>query len=76
MNLDTNTLQTKTVGEIVKVLKRTKGIVKGNSRYARDIIREAEMVIAAFEEAEKKTKKGCPEVLSNRSLTKPYTVNL
>ena len=73
MNLDTNILQTKTVGEIVKVLKRA---TKENTRCAKGIIRDAEMVIAAFEKAERKTKRVSQEVLSNRSLTTPYTVNL
>ena len=76
MNLDTSILQTKTVGEIVRVLKKAKGIAKENTRCAKDIVREAEMVIAAFEKAERKTKKVSQEVLSNRSLTTPYTVNL
>ena len=76
MNLNTSILQTKTVGEIVKVLKKAKGIAKENTRGAEDIIREAEMVIAAFEKAERKTRRVSQEVLSNRSLTTPYTVNL
>ena len=76
MNLNTSILQTKTVGEIVKVLKKARGIAKVNTRGAEDIIREAEMVIAAFERAERKTKRVSKEVLSNRSLSKPYTVNL
>ena len=76
MNLNTSILQTKTVGEIVKVLKKARGIAKVNTRGAEDIIREAEMVIAAFERAERKTKRVSQEVLSNRSLSTPYTVNL
>ena len=73
MNLNTSILQTKTVGEIVKVLKRA---TKENTICAKGIIRDAEMVIAAFEKAERKTKRVSQEVLSNRSLTTPYTVNL
>jgi hypothetical protein len=76
MSLDTSILQTKTVGEIVEVLKRARGIAKENTRCAKGIVREAEMVIAAFEKAERKTKRVSKEVLSNRSLSKPYTVNL
>tara|TARA_R100001143_G_C3252434_1_gene84140 strand:+ start:428 stop:529 length:102 start_codon:yes stop_codon:yes gene_type:complete len=33
-------------------------------------------VIAAFEEADRKIKRGCPEIVSNRNLKKPYTLNL
>ena len=69
MNLDTSILQTKTVGEIVRVLKKAKGIAKENTRCAKGIIRDAEMVIEAFEKAERKTKRVSQEVLSNRSLT-------
>ena len=76
MNLDTSILQTKTAGEIVKVLKKARGIAKENTRCAKDIVLEAEMVIAAFERAERKTKRVSKEVLSNRSLSKPYTVGL
>ena len=76
MNLDTSLLQTKTAKEIVRVLKKTKGIAKQDTRCYKSIIREAEEVIAAFEKAERKTKRGCPEVLSNRNLRKPYAVNL
>ena len=73
MNLDTSILQTKTVGEIVRVLKRA---TKENTRCAKGIIRDAEMVIAAFEKADRKRRRVSAEVLSNRSLSKPYTVGL
>jgi hypothetical protein len=76
MDLDTSILQTKTVRAIVRVLKRSKGIAKENTRYSKGIIREMEEVIAAFDKAERKTKRGCPEVLSNRNLKRPYTLNL
>jgi len=35
-----------------------------------------EEVIAAFEKAERKPKKGRQKVVSNRNLRRPYTVNL
>ena len=35
-----------------------------------------EMVIAAFEKADRKRRRVSAEVLSNRSLSKPYTVGL
>ena len=73
MNLNTSILQTKTVGEIIGVLKRA---TRENTRCAKGILRDAEVVIVAFEKAERKTKRAPKEVLSNRSLTKPYTVNL
>jgi len=76
MDLDTSILQTKTVREIVRVLKKTKGIARKDTRYSKGIIREMEEVIAAFEKAERKPKKGRQKVVSNRNLTRPYTVNL
>jgi len=76
MDLDTSILQTKTVREIVRVLKKTKGIAKQDTRCYKSITREAEEVIAAFEMADRKAKRGCPKVLSNRNLSRPYTVNL
>ena len=76
MDLDTSILQTKTVREIVRVLKRAKGIANKNTRYSKGIIREMEEVIAAFEKAERKPKKGRQKVVSNRNSTRPYTINL
>jgi len=76
MDLDTSLLQTKTAKEIVRVLKKTKGIANKNTRCYKSIIREADEVVAAFEEADRKIKRGCPEIISNRNLTKPYTLNL
>ena len=76
MDLDTSLLQTKTAKEIVRVLKKTKGIARKDTRCYRSIIREADEVIAAFEEADRKIKRGCPEIVSNRNLKKPYTLNL
>ena len=76
MNLDTSILQTKTAGEIIRVLKKARGIAKENTRCAKDIVLEAEMVIAAFEKADRKRRRVSAEVLSNRSLSKPYTVGL
>ena len=76
MDLDTSILQTKTVREIVRVLKKTKGIARKDTRCSKSIIREAEEVVAAFEKAERKPKKGRQKVVSNRNLRRPYTVNL
>ena len=76
MDLDTSILQTKTVREIVRVLKRTKGIARKDTRCSKSIIREAEEVVAAFEKAERKPKKGRQKVVSNRNSTRPYTINL
>ena len=76
MDLDTSILQTKTVRAIVRVLKRSKGIAKENTRYSKGIIREMVEVIAAFEKAERKPKKGRQKAVSNRNLRRPYTVNL
>ena len=76
MDLDTSILQTKTVRAIVRVLKRAKGIANKNTRYSKGIIREMEEVIAAFEKAERKPKKGRQKVVSNRNSTRPYTINL
>jgi hypothetical protein len=53
-----------------------KRATRENTRCAKGILRDAEVVIVAFEKAERKTKRAPKEVLSNRSLTKPYTVNL
>ena len=76
MDLDTSILQTKTVRAIVRVLKRAKGIANKNTRYSKGIIREMVEVIAAFEKAERKPKKGRQKVVSNRNSTRPYTINL
>ena len=76
MDLDTSILQTKTVRAIVRVLKRAKGIARKDTRCSKSIIREAEEVVAAFENAERKPKKGRQKVVSNRNLRRPYTVNL
>ena len=76
MDLDTSILQTKTVREIVRVLKKTKGIARKDTRCSKSIIREAEEVVAAFEKAERKPKKGRQKDVSNRNLRRPYTVNL
>jgi len=76
MDLDTSILQTKTVRAIVRVLKRSRGIAKENTRYSKGVIREMEEVIAAFEKAKREPKKGRQRVVSNRNLRRPYTVNL
>ena len=75
--LDSNIMQTKTVGNIVELLKRVRTITKTSTDNAKDINEEIDFVIGYYNKTKKRaTHKKDISFVYNKSSNGMYKVNI
>ena len=76
-NLYNNILQTKTVEAIIDLLKRARKVTKNNTKYAKDVNKDIDLVVKFHKKATGQAKRGRqPTVISDNHFTGTYKLNL